>query len=270
MAMTKGPALSADDNPRGVVSSALRTIGRALAERRRELDLGHEAAAELIGVSRSTYTGYERDARRISPEVLRPLAHFLNVGVVEILELYGATCVFQARRILMGNEAPTATTPFAEVRARRLSRDDTTIVERVYFDTTPEKVPTVALAIHDERVAHVGASVVLAAASGATKKNRKKNKKNLKKKLKKKGMKKGKAKSTPKDEKLTADTLGLTKGRRDESPVKGSSMELETPTTLSVTSSKSQKVRAEAKHEKKREKKVKKKSKKTKKTKKSR
>jgi transcriptional regulator with XRE-family HTH domain len=245
-----------------VVSSAPRTIGRALEERRRELELGHEAAAELIGVSRSTYTGYERDARRISPEVLRPLAHFLDVGVVEILELYGATCVFQARRVLMGNEAPTTTTPFAEVRARRLSRDDTTIVERVYFDTTPEKVPTVALAIHDERVAHVGSSVVLAAASGATKKNRKK----IKKKLEKKGNKKGKAKSTPKDEKLTADTLGLTKGRRDESSVKGSSTEVATPTAVLVVSSKGQKVRAEAKLEKKREKKVKKKTKKTKKS----
>ncbi len=263
--MTKGPALSAEDNLHDVVTRASRTIGRALQERRRELGLGQEAAADLVGVSRSTYTGYERDARRISPEVLRPLAHFLDIGVAEILELYGATCVFQARRILVGSEEPTVTSPFAGVRAGRLSRDDTTSVERVYFDTTPEKVSTVALATHDERAVHGGSPVALASPSDVATTNRKKLlKKQQKKRKKKRAEKTSEAKSASKAKKLTSKNDAIAKRRHDELRVSGESADEMTPTEVLPASPANATDRGEMKDQKKS-----KKSKKAKKTKKS-
>ena len=178
--MTKGPALVAgSDTPEGSAFT-MSTIGRALEERRRELGIGQEVAADAVGVSRSTFAAYEHDARRISPEVLRPLAHFLDVSLVEVLELYGATCVAQARRVLFGDEPPASPSPFSGARARRATRDDMSILERVYFDTVPEKVPAVALATFEERAGHASApvggpsAVVLEESEKKRKKKRKK------------------------------------------------------------------------------------------------
>ena len=78
------------------------TIGGALSERRRVLKWDQTCAASAIGVNRSTHAAYEHDSRRLSAETLRPLATFLMLTLDEILELYGATCVTQARRVLFG------------------------------------------------------------------------------------------------------------------------------------------------------------------------
>ena len=125
------PLGSSDDGP----TAGLRpeTIGRSLERRRVELTLTREAAAEAIGVSRSTYSAYESDQRRLSPDVLRTLAVFLGVELEETLDLYGATCVVQARRALFG--ASPAGSAAARASIRRVTRsDDMAIVERVYFD----------------------------------------------------------------------------------------------------------------------------------------
>lgn len=150
VAMTKGRALSGSGDPVDTLSLATGTIGEALERRRRELGVGHDGAAEAIGISRSTYAAYERDLRRVSPEFLRSLAHFLEIGLVEVLELYGATCVAQARRTLLGDDTRIAPTALRGVGARRVARNDMATVERVYFDTAPEKVSTVTLATSDE------------------------------------------------------------------------------------------------------------------------
>lgn len=115
------------------------TIGGALSERRRELGLDLTRAANAVGVNRSTYAAYERDTRRLSAEALRPLAAFLVLSLDEILGLYAATCVTQARRVLFG-EASEHAEPAAERTSvdgviRRAARgDDMSVVQRVYFD----------------------------------------------------------------------------------------------------------------------------------------
>ena len=110
------------------------TVGRALVRRRDELSISRDAAAESVGVSRSTYSAYEGDRRRLSPEALRTLAVFLNVGLEEILELYGETCVIQARRVLLGG-SPVGTAGDSRTGIRRTARNnDMAIVERVYFE----------------------------------------------------------------------------------------------------------------------------------------
>ena len=133
VAMMKAPEPLAhgDDDPTGGPRPV--TIGRALERRRVDLNLTRDAAAEAIGVSRSTYSAYESDLRRLSPDVLRTLAVFLGIDVEETLDLYGATCVAQARRALFGVSPVGSTAARAGIR-RATRSDDMAIVERVYFD----------------------------------------------------------------------------------------------------------------------------------------
>jgi transcriptional regulator with XRE-family HTH domain len=76
------------------------TIGSALGRRRRDLGIGQNDAATLIGMSRTTFSSYERDLQRPSVEVLPALAKFLGVTIEEILVLYGATCIEALRPAL--------------------------------------------------------------------------------------------------------------------------------------------------------------------------
>jgi transcriptional regulator with XRE-family HTH domain len=69
------------------------TIGSALRSRRKSLNIDQARAAAIIGMSRTTFSSYERDLQRPSAEVLTPLAGFLDVTIEEMLTLYGATCI---------------------------------------------------------------------------------------------------------------------------------------------------------------------------------
>ncbi|MGC8511055.1 MAG: helix-turn-helix domain-containing protein [Acidimicrobiales bacterium] len=108
------------------------TIGRALATRRRDTGLDQEAAAARLGVTRSTYASYERGTRRPSAEGLRAVADFLDVAIDAVLDLYGATCVEQARRVLEPDSHDNgSTTSPSRGRARH---HDVAVIERVYFE----------------------------------------------------------------------------------------------------------------------------------------
>jgi transcriptional regulator with XRE-family HTH domain len=76
------------------------TIGSALGARRLELGIDQREAAALIGMSRTTYSSYERNAQRPSVDVFPALAEFLTIGIEELLVLYGATCVASIRPAL--------------------------------------------------------------------------------------------------------------------------------------------------------------------------
>jgi transcriptional regulator with XRE-family HTH domain len=54
-------------------------------------------AAEKVGMSRTTYSSYERDEQRPSVDVFPALAAFLNITVEDFLTLYGATVVAALR-----------------------------------------------------------------------------------------------------------------------------------------------------------------------------
>jgi transcriptional regulator with XRE-family HTH domain len=69
------------------------TIGSTLRYRRGELGIDQADAAARIGMSRTTFSSYERDLQRPSVEVLPALAQFLDVTIEKILVLYGATCI---------------------------------------------------------------------------------------------------------------------------------------------------------------------------------
>lgn len=73
------------------------TIGEALVARREALGLDKGRAASRIGMSRTSYGAYERDAQRPSIEVFAPLIDFLQIPLEEFLTLYGATCIALAR-----------------------------------------------------------------------------------------------------------------------------------------------------------------------------
>ncbi|HET9088819.1 MAG TPA: helix-turn-helix transcriptional regulator [Acidimicrobiales bacterium] len=113
------------------------TVGRALELRRDELGLSREGAASAIGVSRSTYSAYASDQRRLSPDSLRMLIDFLDIDIEELLGLYGATCVLQARRALLRGTPPGSEGVERAGLRRTVSGNDMTIVERVYFDVKP-------------------------------------------------------------------------------------------------------------------------------------
>ncbi len=122
------------------------TLGVALALRRHELGLDLTSSALAMGVSRSTYTAYEMDSRRLSIDTLPVLAKFLDLRVEEILDLYGATCVLQASRALLGGtDAPMARAEGFIERARANGGGRMDVVRRVYFDgaagTTDDEVP---------------------------------------------------------------------------------------------------------------------------------
>ena len=69
------------------------------------------------------------------------VADFLDVTIDTVLDLYGATCVEQARRVLEPNSGDEgSTTSSGRARSRR---HDVAVIERVYFDvagssTTPD------------------------------------------------------------------------------------------------------------------------------------
>ena len=69
-------------------------------EKRRVLGLAKGQAADKIGMSRTTYSSYERDAQRPSVDVFPTLAGFLDISIEELLALYGATCVAAVRSSL--------------------------------------------------------------------------------------------------------------------------------------------------------------------------
>jgi len=112
-------------------------MGRALSERRHRLGLDQKSSAEAIGISRSTYAAYEHDARRFSFDVLYPLGSFLELDIDQVLELYGATCVAQARLALF-HDAFAEGVPVNERSdggmQRRVRSEDMSVVQRVYFD----------------------------------------------------------------------------------------------------------------------------------------
>ena len=120
------------------------TLGQALIERRIELGVDKASAAKSIGVTRATYAAYESDLRRLSVDVLPALRAFLDVAVEDFLDLYGATCVAQARVIILRDlfvndasmtERPSPTTMLVKnVRDNELS-----VVERVFFDVVTSK-----------------------------------------------------------------------------------------------------------------------------------
>lgn len=69
------------------------TIGSALSRRRKSLNIDQARAAAIIGMSRTTFSSYERDLQRPSAEVLPSLALFLDISIDDILTLYGGTCI---------------------------------------------------------------------------------------------------------------------------------------------------------------------------------
>jgi transcriptional regulator with XRE-family HTH domain len=69
------------------------TIGSALSSRRKSLNIDQARAAAIIGMSRTTFSSYERDLQRPSAEVLPSLAQFLEISIDDILTLYGGTCI---------------------------------------------------------------------------------------------------------------------------------------------------------------------------------
>ncbi|HSN03303.1 MAG TPA: helix-turn-helix transcriptional regulator [Acidimicrobiales bacterium] len=197
------------------------TIGQALERRRDQLALSREAAASAVGVSRSTYSAYESDQRRLSPEALRILANFLGADLEEILHLYGATCIAQARRSLVGDASDTASTG-ARVGLRRAARsDDMTIVERVYFDAgARERHDVVALAPRGADPPFAShADDVVVDGTGATKheKTKKKAKKEKRGKKKDKGAKKSPKRHASKS---TAEPIKKSKVKKGKSKSK--------------------------------------------------
>jgi transcriptional regulator with XRE-family HTH domain len=73
------------------------TIGKALRSRRQNLSIDQTRAAALVGMSRTSYSSYERDLQRPSVEVLPGLADFLEISLDDVLILYGGTCIEAVR-----------------------------------------------------------------------------------------------------------------------------------------------------------------------------
>jgi transcriptional regulator with XRE-family HTH domain len=97
------------------------TIGSELAKRRLALGLEKGQAADRIGMSRTTYSSYERDTQRPSVDVFPALANFLAVGMEEFFALYGATCIAVVRESLeraleVDSDSRTHQTPHAEAQ----------------------------------------------------------------------------------------------------------------------------------------------------------
>jgi transcriptional regulator with XRE-family HTH domain len=92
------------------------TIGSTLKYRRGELGIDQADAAARIGMSRTTFSSYERDLQRPSAEVLPALARFLDVTIDEMLVLYGATCI-AALRAQLNVPASSHDAPLEESRA---------------------------------------------------------------------------------------------------------------------------------------------------------
>jgi transcriptional regulator with XRE-family HTH domain len=104
------------------------TIGSALVEKRLELGLDKGQAAEVIGMSRTTYSSYEQDSQRPSVDVFPALAEFLGISTESLLTLYGATCIAAIRPSLerVASHQGEAGEAAANSRARQPSTDETT------------------------------------------------------------------------------------------------------------------------------------------------
>ena len=216
----KGSEPVAGNDARRVALESL-TIGRALERRRDQLALSREGASSAVGVSRSTYSAYESDQRRLSPEALRTLAAFLGADLEEILQLYGATCIAQARRSLMGDASDMASTG-ARVGLRRSARsDDMTIVERVYFDAgARERHDVVAIApreVDPSPVPHGDHVMVDGSRATRREKTKKKAKKERRDKKKDKGAKKSPKRHASKS---TAEPIKKSKVKKGKSKSK--------------------------------------------------
>jgi len=88
------------------------TIGSALVHKRTELGVSKVQAAQIVGMSRTTYSSYERDAQRPSVEVIPALVAFLQVSTESFLKLYGATAVATLRASL--EHTPLTSAEFVE------------------------------------------------------------------------------------------------------------------------------------------------------------
>ena len=120
------------------------TLGQALIERRIELGIDKRKAATLIGVARSTYAAYEMDSRRLSVDGLPALRAFLDVAVEDLLELYGATCIAQARITLLrdlfiSDQSTVERTPPSAMLVKNVRENEISVVERVFFDVVTAK-----------------------------------------------------------------------------------------------------------------------------------
>lgn len=100
------------------------TIGRALRTRRALLGLDQRDAATRIGMSRTTYSSYERDTQRPSVDVLPAIADFLEISVDEVLVLFGASAIAAARTAL-----------------GRLSSSEKASADASAEDDTPHEIP---------------------------------------------------------------------------------------------------------------------------------
>ena len=197
------------------------TVGRALELRRDELGLSREGAASAIGVSRSTYSAYAGDQRRLSPDSLRTLIDFLDVDVEDLLGLYGATCVVQARRALLRGTPPGSEGVERAGLRRSVSRDDMTIVERVYFDAKPRHDASEVIHVLTPSVRTEFEQTTSDGADGTTRHEKdtkdKKDKKGKKDKKDKKGHKAKKKDKWAKGEKGRDETTSQTDVRAKSS-----------------------------------------------------
>jgi len=134
---------------RALMGSA--TIGSSLKNRRRELGIDQSDAAEKIGMSRTTFSSYERDLQRPSAEVLPALAQFLGVTIEEMLTLYGATCIEALRPSLERFLAAHDGTPITVVSAVNTVAVDTSLgdengaMKPEVVHESPMKEPSVSI-----------------------------------------------------------------------------------------------------------------------------
>lgn len=105
------------------------TIGSALTERRQELGITRVQAADKVGMSRTTYSSYERDTQRPSVDVFPALAAFLHVTIEEFLTLYGATAIAALRPSLeqMLSEPDDSSNHLVE------TSEEQTVVDETYW-----------------------------------------------------------------------------------------------------------------------------------------
>lgn len=68
-------------------------LGRRLAEARNALNMSQAEAASKIGITQSTYSGYETGTRRIKLSMLRQIADAFNVSVDSLIgtDIYSET-----------------------------------------------------------------------------------------------------------------------------------------------------------------------------------
>jgi transcriptional regulator with XRE-family HTH domain len=195
------------------------TLGQALVERRIELGIDKANAAAMVGVTRATYAAYESDSRRLSVDGLPALRSFLDVAVEDFLEMYGATCVAQARVIILRDlfvsDALTSERPMPTTMMVKNVRDnEMSVVERVFFDvvtakghgvaspyvTQPSTEPTAVRASTSSVLGRFDDDTVFRSSSGTiVKKNEGKGKGKMK------GSKSGKKKNRVKEKKRKGD-----------------------------------------------------------------